>query len=107
MNKMTDNNIDTLIRETLERKELIADLNRLIITVVCRQARRAWIRRWARAVVFSFGLPLVLLFFASCVYLYIIEHGTSTFTLIILALPTLAIIFSTNRALTTFSLEEV
>ena len=107
MNEMTDNNIDTLIRETLERRVLLADLDRLIIADVRRQVRREWIRRWARVAAFSFGLPMVLLVFAACMYLYIEQYGTSTFTLYIMALPTLAIIFSTHRFLKIFSLKEV
>ncbi len=103
MNEMTDHNIDTLIRETLERRELLADLDRLIIADVRRQARREWIRRWARVAAFSFGLPIVLLVFAACMYLYIEQFGTSTFTLYIIALPTLALIFSTHRFLKNFS----
>ena len=87
MNEMTDNNIDSLIRETFERSE--------------------WIRRWARVSVFSFGLPMVLLVFAACMYLYIARYGTSTFTLYIMALPVLALIFSTHRFLKNFSLKEV
>ena len=63
MNEMTDNNIDSLIRETLERRQLLADLDRTIIADVRRQARRAWLRRWARVIAFSFGLPLALLVF--------------------------------------------
>ena len=103
MNEMTDHNIDTLIRETLERRELLADLDRLIIADVRRQARREWIRRWAHVAAFSFGLPMVLLVFAACIYLYIEQFGTSTFTLYIIALPTLALIFSTHRFLKNFS----
>ena len=105
MNAMTDNNVDTLIREALERRELLADLDRLIIDDVRRQAQREWIRRWARAAAFSFGLPMVLLVFAACIYLYIDieQYGASTFTLYLMALPTLALIFSTHRFLKNFS----
>ena len=103
MNEMTDHNIDTLIRETLERRELLADLDRLIIADVRRQVRREWIRRWARVAAFSFGLPMVLLVFAACMYFFIEQSGTSTFTLYIIALPTLALIFSTHRFLKNFS----
>ena len=107
MNEMTENNIDLLIRETLERRELLVDLDRLIIADVQREARRAWLRRWGRVVVFSFGLPLVVLFFATCAYLYIKEHGATAFNLIVIALPTLALLFTTQRALATFSPDEV
>lgn len=107
MNEMTDNHLDTLIRETLERRELLADLDRLIIADVRRQARRARIRRWARIVAFSFGLPLVLLVFAVCMYLYIKEHGIAPMTLLVIALPTLALICTTHQVLETFSPEDV
>ncbi|MBQ9285978.1 MAG: hypothetical protein IJ209_06845 [Bacteroidaceae bacterium] len=107
MNEMTDTPIDTLIQETLERRELLADLDRLIIADVRRRACRAWLRRWARAVVFSFGVPLVLLAFAACAYLYIKQHGASAFALSVMVWPTLALIFTTQRALETFSPEDV
>ncbi|MBQ7495528.1 MAG: hypothetical protein IJT75_07280 [Bacteroidaceae bacterium] len=97
----------SLIAEVFQRRALLSDLDRLIIAEVRREARRTWLRRWGRAVVFSFGLPLVLLFFASRAYLYIIEHGTMAFNLIVMALPTLALIFTTQRALATFSPDEV
>ncbi|MBP5772429.1 MAG: hypothetical protein J6W75_13970 [Bacteroidaceae bacterium] len=103
MNEITDNNLDSLIQEALNRRALLADLDRLVIADVRRQARRAKLRRWARAVTFSFGLPLVLLVFFACVYLYILDHGTTAFTLSILTLPTLALIFATHRVLETFS----
>ena len=107
MNEMTDNNLDSLIRETLERRELLAELDRTIIADVRRQTRRAWLRRWARIVAFSFGLPLALLVFFTCTYLYFKAHEANILTVAVLVLPTLALIFSTNRALATFSPEEV
>ena len=99
--------LDTLILETMERRALIADLDRTIIADVRRQARRAWIRRWARVVVFSFGLPLVLLVFFVCLLYYIKEHDVSTLILVMLLLPTLALIYSTNHAIQTFSPDEM
>ena len=99
--------LDTLILETLERRALIADLDRTIIADVRRQARRAWIRRWARVVAFSFGLPLVLLAFFVCLLYYIKDHDVSTPILVMMVLPTLALIYSTNHAFKTFSPDEV
>ena len=99
--------LDSFIRETLDRRALLADLDRLIIADVRRQARRAWIRRWARIVAFSFGLPLVLFVFFACAYHYIIDYATSSLTIWVMVLPILALIYSTNHALTTFSPEEV
>ena len=52
MNEMTENNLDKLIEETLERRQLIADLDKLIIADLHRHERRTWIRRWTRTVAF-------------------------------------------------------
>ena len=107
MNEMTENNLDKLIEETLERRQLIADLDKLIIADLRRHERRTWIRRWARTVAFSFGIPMILLFFATSTYFFIQQQGASAFTLFILTWPTLALILATHRALKTFSPEDV
>lgn len=107
MNAKTDDSIDILIRETIDRRELLADLDRLIIADVRRQARRAWLRRWARAAVFSFGLPLVLIIWVTCAYLYIKEYGWTLQSFFVMLWPTLGLLFSTGYALRTFSPEEV
>ena len=107
MNAKNDNSIDNLIRETIDRRELLADLDRLIIADVRRQARRAWLRRWARAAVFSFGLPLVLLASLAGVNYYIKEQGWTPMTLFVMLWPTLGLLFSASYALRNFSPEEV
>lgn len=107
MNAMTDDSFDHLIRDTINRRELLADLDRMIIADVRRQARRAWLRRWARAAIFSFGLPLALLVFFVCAYLYMDAHGWTPTTLFVMLWPTLGLLFSTVYALRTFSPEEV
>lgn len=107
MNEMTDTSIDSMIADTLHRQELIKDLDRLIIADVRRRARRAWLRRWARVIVFSFGLPLVLMLWIVCAYLYIKEHGATSFTLSLMVWPTLALTASAVYALKTFSPSEV
>lgn len=107
MNNMNDSDLDTLIRETMERRTLLTDLDRLILADVRRRARRAWLRKWARIIVFSFGLPLVLILWLACAYLYIYNHGATGFTLFLMVWPTLALATSTVYALKTFSPEEV
>ena len=107
MNEMTDTSIDRLITDTLHRQELVRDLDRLIIADVRQRARRAWFRKWARIIVFSFGLPLVLLVWLACAYLYIKEHYATPLTLSLMVWPTLALAASTIYVLKTFSPEEV
>ncbi len=98
---------ESLISEVFQRRELLADLDRLIIADVRRQARRAWLRRWARAAVFSFGLPLVLLIFFVCAYLYIKEYDCTPQSFFVMLWPTLGLLFSASYALRTFLPEEV
>ncbi len=107
MNEKTDTSLDRLIAETLQRQELVKDLDRLIIADVRRRARHAWLRRWARIVVFSFGLPLVLLLWIACAYIYIREHGATSFTFSLMVWPTLALVYTFYRTLNDFSPEEV
>ena len=98
---------EALISEVFQRRALLADLDRLIIADVRRQARRAWLRRWVRAAVFSFGLPLMLIFFFACAYLYIKEYDWTPQSFYVMLWPTLGLLFSTVYALRTFSPEEV
>jgi small-conductance mechanosensitive channel len=107
MNEMTDTSIDRLITDTLHRQELVRDLDRIIIADVRRRARRAWFRKWARIIVFSFGLPLVLLVWLACAYLYIKEHDATPFTLSLMVWPTLALIYAVHHVVNNFSAEEV
>lgn len=107
MNAMTDNSFDDLIRETLARRDLLTDLNSLIVADVRRQARRAWLRRWVRVALFSFGLPLVLIVFFACTYLYIKVPGRGPMSYFVMLWPTIGLLFSTGYALRTFSPDEV
>ena len=107
MNEISDSHIEALIKESLQRQALIDNLESVIIADVRQKARRAWIRRWARAIAFSFGLPLVLLVFFACTYLLIKEYGFTSFVPYFLAVPAMAVIYATYRALANFSPEEV
>lgn len=107
MNEMTDTSIDNIIADTLHRQELVKDLDRVIIADVRRRVRCAWLQRLARTVAFSFGLPLLLLFWFSLAYLYIKEHDATSLTLFLMVWPTLAVAASTVYALKTFSPSEV
>lgn len=107
MTEMTDTSLDRLIADTLHRQELLKDLDSLIIADVRRRSRRAWLRRWARIVAFSFGLPLVLLVSLAGAYLFIKEHGATPFTLSLMVCPVVALIFVSYRSIGDFSPEQV
>ena len=66
--KMNDEQLDRLLRESVERRELLDGIQRQVMEQVSRQARRQRIRMWARVVAFSFVMPLLALFFGWAVY---------------------------------------
>lgn len=66
--KMNDEQLDRLLRESVERRELLDGIQRQVMEQVSRQARRQRIRLWARVVAFSFVMPLLALFFGWAVY---------------------------------------
>ena len=106
-NMKPDDELAPMISEVFQRRALLSDLDQLIISDVRRQARRAWIRQWARVVAFSFGLPLLLFVFFACAYFYIKEYHASTFIIVVMTLPAVALIYATHRAMENFSPEEV
>lgn len=72
--KMNDEQLDRLLRESVERRELLDGIQRQVMEQVSRQARRRRIRLWARVVVFSFVMPLLALVFGWAVY-SVAQHG--------------------------------
>ena len=103
MKTTTDNSLDCLIRETIDRRELLNDLNRMIVQDVKRRSRRVWLRRWMRVAAFCFALPLVSLLFFAGIYIYLKEQGFATLSIVIM-LPTVSVfIFAANRSIDYFS----
>ena len=60
---MNDQELDNLIRESIERSELLEQVNNRVMTNIRRTARRNRIRTWARITAFAFGIPMVLFAF--------------------------------------------
>lgn len=104
--ELNDMELDGLIMASIERKETLDALNSIIVKEVCRQARREWIRRWARIAVFSFGMPLLLLVFAVGIYVVCRLQGFQTFRFVLL-IPVLTMSYLTWRGMKNFSIAEV
>ncbi|MCR5078008.1 MAG: cysteine protease [Prevotella sp.] len=68
MKEMNDNELDQLILETLNRKEMLSGISTQVMLTVRRQHRRAAFRRWSRIIAFSFGLPLVVMLMVGAAY---------------------------------------
>lgn len=100
-------NIDTLITSALDRQHLLDTLNHAVVCDIRRQVRRRRLRRWARVVAFSFGLPLAVLACAYLLYMYVLPTMQSSAYALLLLIPLFAIIYAAQRAIRNFSPESV
>ena len=104
--ELNDTQLDDLIIASVERKATLDALNGAIIKEVRRKARRESVRRWARIVVFSFGMPLLLLIFI--VGIYVASHNQSfqTFRYVLL-IPIIAMSYLAWSGIKNFSIADV
>lgn len=100
---MNEQNLDSLIAATLDRQHLLEELNKATIADIRRQVRRRRMRRWARVVAFSFGLPFMVLACAYLFYMYVLPTMQSSAYALVLLFPLLAIIYAVQRAIRNFS----
>ena len=103
---MDDRQLDEIIMQAVERKQTLAELDRVIIHDVKRKARREWMRKWARIVVFSFGMPLLLLIFAAGIY-YASTQGDLKMYRLVFIIPCATIVYFGWKGMKDFSIEEV
>lgn len=103
--KMNDEQLDRLLRESVERRELLDGIQRQVMEQVSRQARRRRIRLWARVVVFSFVMPLLALVFGWAVY-SVAQHGNQV-VVASLALSVVAMLVAWGVCVGKFSLHKV
>ncbi len=103
--KMNDEQLDRLLRESVERRELLDGIQRQVMEQVSRQARRQRIRLWARVVAFSFVMPLLALVFGWAVY-SVAQHGNQV-VVASLALSVVAMLVAWVVCVGNFSLHRV
>lgn len=103
---MNDKELDELIMQAVERQQTLETLNRAIVKDVRKRARRTWLRQWGRIVVFSFGLPLLMLIFAAGTY-YIASLEGFGYLRLVLVLPVATMIYMAYRSSKNFSIKEV
>lgn len=98
-------NIDILISATLDRQHLVAEINRATLSDLRRTVRRRRLRRWARVVAFSFGLPLVVLACAYLICRYALPAFDTADYALCLVFPLLALVFGIQQVIRNFSAE--
>ena len=106
-NPLTDQLFDDLIRESFERKAIADDISVAVMKDLRRQARRRQLRKWGRAAVFAFGLPLVLLLFGWLLWSFVSGQGHSSLIYLCLVFPVAAMLYATWKSIVYFSVERV
>ena len=103
---MDDKELDKLIMATMERRQTLETLNHTIVKDIRRRARRQWMRRWARLVAFSFGLPLMGLVFGWGIYVATTNSALGPLRLLLL-IPLTGMFRLAWREMKNFSIAEV
>lgn len=104
---MSDEALSELISRTLERQQMLAELQQVIVQDVEKRVRRQRIRRLARVLAFSFGLPTVLLVVGLGLYHFVSHVGLTTLSAAAMLFTTLTMLYAAREALRNFSPDEV
>ncbi len=98
MNMMSDNELDTLLAESAERKEALHKINMDVMRSVKREVRRKSLRKWAGIIAYCFATPVMVL-----AYIYVLSNVQLTLPLPILiavyVLPLLTILLLVTKKL--------
>ena len=103
---MNDTQFEELIKQAVERRQTLDSLNQTIMKEVKHKARREWIRKWARIVLFSFGMPLLLLLFALGIYYTSQRELMGTYRLVLI-IPVVIMLYFTWDRMKNFSIAEL
>ena len=71
MQTITDNELDLLLKESADRKQLLAQVNTEVMRTVRRDMRRKQLLRWGRLLAFCFGLPLLAVLYVFVLRTYV------------------------------------
>lgn len=103
---MTDQELDSLFAQSAQNQRVVEQINRQVMQTVRRDLRRKTIRKWARLLAISFGLPLMVVAYIYILFTYMPEMETPLRIMtLVLPLGTLAVFFGKN--LHDFSIFEV
>ncbi|MBP3773899.1 MAG: hypothetical protein ILA34_00945 [Bacteroidaceae bacterium] len=106
MNTMDDNQLDSLLQETLHRMEVQAQIERNVMQTLRRNARRRRLRLWRRCAAFAFGLVAVDMSFVAALLLLQERVGMTPYLKGSLFLAAVTLLVLTVQGLNRFSVGE-
>lgn len=105
MKEINDNEFNTLIKDTFERREVLEDIHRQVMMTVKKRKRHAEFCRWARLLAFCFGFPLLVMFMLYSAYKIIVSNSSSQTVIVSMAFFIATIIVFAYKAIGEFSFE--
>ncbi|MCR5131853.1 MAG: hypothetical protein K6C10_10400 [Prevotella sp.] len=106
-NWISDEEMDSLIATSLERQDILEEINREVMGEVSRTARRETLSRWTRVAAFAFGLPFVLLCFVAGIYYIYKNVEMQPYMWIAFGLSSIAMLFFVGKEIKDFSISRV
>ncbi len=103
---MTDKELDLLFAESAQRHNAVEQINRQVMHMVRRDLRRKRLRKWARLLGISFGLPVAVVIYAYLLYAYMPQLPEQLrIASFVLPIATIAILLA--RKLRSFSVTDM
>jgi len=102
--QMTDKDLDLLFAESAKRQPEIAQINATVMRTVRRDLRLKTLRKWAKVIGFSFGLPVAVVVYIYALFVFMPEMPEPLRVLSI-ALPMATILILAAQRLHYFSPE--
>ena len=103
---MTDKQLDLLFAESAQRHNAVEQIKRQVMHMVRRDLRRKRLRKWARLLGISFGLPVAVVIYAYLLYAYMPQLPEQLrIASFVLPIATIAILLA--RKLRSFSVTDM
>lgn len=83
MEIINDEELDVLLHEAVQRSETVNEINKSVMTVVCRESRKVKVKKIIRLLAFCLGVPLML--FLPVMGLLLITDNKMTVTTLVLS----------------------
>ncbi len=103
MKNIDDRELDAIIKQSLERKQVLDAINRSVMRRIKRKRRIQWVR----LVAFSFGFPVVMALLGLVYYALFRHFADNPIVMYSLVLPVVTMLIVGGKVLSDFSIRRV
>lgn len=104
MKEMKEQEFENLIHETLQREQLLDEVNSQVMCMVKRSARKAKIRGLVHMIAFAFGLPFAVLMMGITCY-YLLSLGRQVPMIVSVSVAAVSTLILSAKAIREFKIE--